>query len=254
VAPAPARGRGPRHPAAESCRGGDLIRKSVSYLAGGSQRNLAQLGSDRRSRTSSPAVRRAADGVVAGMSRFFPRMLVSALVEQALAPEVLTGWAAREALAARADTLALRDLLTRTGQAVVRARAQPCLPAALTAQMAASPDQLEPWPAPWPGCRTPTRAWSSCCRREPSTASRCGNAPGLPDEQWFSILTRKLLRRGSSEPQEDLENRIAAFTIGYNKTAHPRKWRYDADADHARYLAPHPDKKPSPKPHSYDRT
>ncbi len=50
----------------------------------------------------------------------FPGELVSALVQQALAPEVLTGWAARDALARRGDDLAARDLLTRAGQAVVR--------------------------------------------------------------------------------------------------------------------------------------
>ena len=61
-------------------------------------------------------------------------------------------------------------------------------------------------------------------------------------EQWFSILTRKLLRRGSFESQEDLENQITEFTIGYNKTAHPWKWKYDADAEHARYLQRHPEK------------
>lgn len=51
----------------------------------------------------------------------FPRELVSALVEQALAPEVLTGWPAREAFASRGDGLALRGLLIRTGHAAVRA-------------------------------------------------------------------------------------------------------------------------------------
>ena len=51
----------------------------------------------------------------------FPRKLVSALVEQALAPEVLTGWSAREALVSRGDDLAVRDLLTRAGHAAVRA-------------------------------------------------------------------------------------------------------------------------------------
>lgn len=51
----------------------------------------------------------------------FPRTLVSALVEQALAPEVLTGWPARQALISRGDALAVRDLLTRTGLAAVRA-------------------------------------------------------------------------------------------------------------------------------------
>ena len=51
----------------------------------------------------------------------FPRTLVSALVQQALAPDVLTGWPAREALLSRSDDLAVRDLLTRTGLAAVRA-------------------------------------------------------------------------------------------------------------------------------------
>ena len=51
----------------------------------------------------------------------FPRKLVSALVEQALAPEVLTSWSAREALVNRGDALAVRDLLTRTGLAAVQA-------------------------------------------------------------------------------------------------------------------------------------
>ena len=61
-------------------------------------------------------------------------------------------------------------------------------------------------------------------------------------EQWFSILTRKLLRRGSLESREGLDRKITEFTIGYNKTAHPWKWKYDADAEHARYLERHPDK------------
>ena len=51
----------------------------------------------------------------------FPGELVSALVQQALDPEELTGWAARDALASRGDDLAAQDLLTRAGQAVVRA-------------------------------------------------------------------------------------------------------------------------------------
>jgi Domain of unknown function (DUF4037) len=51
----------------------------------------------------------------------FPDDLVTALVQQALAEEVLAGWQARDALAARGDDLAARDLLTRAGQAVVQA-------------------------------------------------------------------------------------------------------------------------------------
>ena len=49
----------------------------------------------------------------------YPDQLVSAMVEQSLNPQVLTGWAAREALASRGDDLAVRDLLTRAGHAVV---------------------------------------------------------------------------------------------------------------------------------------
>lgn len=59
--------------------------------------------------------------------------------------------------------------------------------------------------------------------------------------EWRN-LTRKLLRRGGFESQEDLEDQITEFTTGYNETAHPWKRKYDADADHARYLQRHPDK------------
>jgi transposase len=59
-------------------------------------------------------------------------------------------------------------------------------------------------------------------------------------EQWFSILTRKLLRRGDFTSRDDLDGQITDFTIGWNETAHPFKWKYDADAEHARYLEHHP--------------
>lgn len=49
----------------------------------------------------------------------FPDELVAALVEQSLAPGVLTGWAAREALASRGDDLAIHDLLARAERAVL---------------------------------------------------------------------------------------------------------------------------------------
>lgn len=51
----------------------------------------------------------------------FPDELVAALVEEALTPDALRGWAAREALAGRGDDLAVSDLLTRTGHAMVGA-------------------------------------------------------------------------------------------------------------------------------------
>lgn len=65
-------------------------------------------------------------------------------------------------------------------------------------------------------------------------------------EQWFSVLTRKLLRRGDFASQHDLEARITEFTIGCNKTGHPWKWTYDADAEHARHLERHPRKDITP--------
>ena len=43
----------------------------------------------------------------------------AAMIEQALNPQALTAWAARDALASRGHDLAVRDLLTRAGHAVV---------------------------------------------------------------------------------------------------------------------------------------
>ena len=63
-------------------------------------------------------------------------------------------------------------------------------------------------------------------------------------EQWFGVLTRKLLRRGDFTSREDLETRITAFTIRHNKRARPCKRSYDADAGHARYL----ERQPQPGP------
>lgn len=59
-------------------------------------------------------------------------------------------------------------------------------------------------------------------------------------EQWFGVLTRRLLRRGDFASRDSLDAQITAFTIRHNKNARPYKWGYDADAEHARYLARHP--------------
>lgn len=48
----------------------------------------------------------------------YPDTLVTAVVERSLNADVLSGWAAREALASREDDLAVQDLLTRAGHAV----------------------------------------------------------------------------------------------------------------------------------------
>jgi transposase len=65
-------------------------------------------------------------------------------------------------------------------------------------------------------------------------------------EQWFGVLTRRLLRRGDFASRDDLEAKITAFTIRHNKNARPYRWSYDADADHARYLERH--RQPEPVP------
>lgn len=48
----------------------------------------------------------------------YPDKLITAVVQRSLSADVLTGWAAREALASRGDDLAVQDLLTRAGHAV----------------------------------------------------------------------------------------------------------------------------------------
>jgi len=46
-------------------------------------------------------------------------------------------------------------------------------------------------------------------------------------EIWFSILARKLLKRGSFTSQDDLKNRLLNFINYFNKTmAKPFKWTY----------------------------
>jgi hypothetical protein len=45
-------------------------------------------------------------------------------------------------------------------------------------------------------------------------------------EIWLSILTRKLLRRGSFASVDDLTTRVLAFIDHYNRTAGPFKWTY----------------------------
>jgi transposase len=46
-------------------------------------------------------------------------------------------------------------------------------------------------------------------------------------ELWFSILVRRLLRRGSFASVEDLRQRLLAFITYFNETmAKPFKWTY----------------------------
>jgi hypothetical protein len=46
-------------------------------------------------------------------------------------------------------------------------------------------------------------------------------------EIWFSILVRKVLRRGTSTSTADLRARLLAFIASFNRTmAKPFKWTY----------------------------
>jgi DDE superfamily endonuclease len=49
-------------------------------------------------------------------------------------------------------------------------------------------------------------------------------------EIWLSILTRKLLRRGSFTSVDDLTSQVLAFIDHYNRTARPFKWTYQGKA------------------------
>lgn len=47
-------------------------------------------------------------------------------------------------------------------------------------------------------------------------------------EAFFSILTRKVLKRGEFDSRGDLVARMLAFIEQRNTTARPFKWVYDA--------------------------
>jgi hypothetical protein len=46
-------------------------------------------------------------------------------------------------------------------------------------------------------------------------------------EIWFSILTRKVLRRGEFTSREDLADKIIEFACDYDDKAQPFRWTYD---------------------------
>jgi transposase len=47
-------------------------------------------------------------------------------------------------------------------------------------------------------------------------------------EIFFSILTRRMLRRGDFASRHDLIEKITKFINTYNHTAKPFRWTYDA--------------------------
>jgi hypothetical protein len=46
-------------------------------------------------------------------------------------------------------------------------------------------------------------------------------------ELFFSILARRLLKRGEFTSVDDLVAKVMAFIADYNRTARPFRWTYD---------------------------
>jgi hypothetical protein len=47
-------------------------------------------------------------------------------------------------------------------------------------------------------------------------------------EIFFSILARRILRRGDFACRDNLIEKITSFITTYNRTAKPFRWTYDA--------------------------
>ena len=64
---------------------------------------------------------------------------------------------------------------------------------------------------------------------------RRGNAPGLPDEIFFSITQKKVISPNDFASLDALSGALLAFVDRYNQTARPFNWKFTA-ADLARLL------------------
>jgi hypothetical protein len=58
---------------------------------------------------------------------------------------------------------------------------------------------------------------------------RRSNAPGLPDEIYFSVVQRKLLTPDDFADLDELTARLLAFETRYNHAARPFDWRFGRD-------------------------
>ena len=95
----------------------------------------------------------------------------------------------------------------------------------------ATPDRTAPFTSSWTTAprhiAKKTKAWLAdhprfVVHHTPKHASWLNQV-----ELFFSILTRKLLRRGEFASRDDLVARIIAFIHDYNRTARPFAWTYD---------------------------
>ena len=64
---------------------------------------------------------------------------------------------------------------------------------------------------------------------------RRGNAPGLPDEIFFSIVQKKVVSPNDFASTGELAATLTAFTDRYNQAARPFNWKFTA-ADLTRFL------------------
>ena len=58
---------------------------------------------------------------------------------------------------------------------------------------------------------------------------RRSNAPGLPDETWFGVITRHAIRRGTFSSVKVLIKRIQNYIAHWNSNAEPFVWTATAD-------------------------
>jgi transposase len=73
-----------------------------------------------------------------------------------------------------------------------------------------------------------TRKWISEHPRFTVTYTPCHASWLNMIEIFFSILTRRMLRRGDFASRDDLIGKIITFIRAYNRTAKPFRWTYDA--------------------------
>ena len=72
-----------------------------------------------------------------------------------------------------------------------------------------------------------TLAWRSATEMKQPRLSSFRTRMLNQIEIWFSILVRKLLKRGSFTSVDDLQSKVLAFIDYYNQTmAKPFKWTY----------------------------
>jgi hypothetical protein len=83
------------------------------------------------------------------------------------------------------------------------------------------------------GC---SRAFRACLSRLPGKRAwpvlrgpRRSNAPGLPDETWFGVITRQAIRRGTFSSVKVLIKRIHDYIAHWNSNAEPFVWTATAD-------------------------